>query len=226
MSTPQNEGVLHVSKCLKHQVLLDPEEMRALFAELQNFYIFAVSEPVQAEEMQISQEEFLLLYQRYIAGIQMGNPLEDRLFRRAFSSIWTVDSSFLYAISLPSEKYLVKSLRPVLQLQPHRFIVSSVDEKIHPLVLGAESISWGIQFSYPQLCQIPKSNEIVQVSREFPNSQLYWFLSRWLRKHTLPTPFLFQGKRLFSSLRLGKRCVSWIHKHLDLNERKIQCALS
>lgn len=220
-STPGNEGTLRVSKALKHQVLLDTDEMQSLFKELGNFYLFAVSEPVALEEAQI--EDFLTVYKKYIDALKNGQPLEDRLLRRAFSSAWTVDPSFLYAMEVAGGKFLVKPLRPVLQLQLHRFSLSDVDEKVHPLVLGPGSISWGVQFSFPQLFQDPKTEEIAKVPRDFPNSELYWKLSRWLRAHTVPALFLFKGKRVVSSLRIGKQSLSWINRHPHLTARGIQC---
>lgn len=218
--------MLRISKCLKHQVLLDGEEMQSLFTVLGDFFIYLVSHPVRAEEMQVSRRDFLALYERYVEGIKRGNPEEDRWFRAGFSSVWTVDSSFLYAMPVGEMKFLVKPLRPVLQLQLHRFLLSEVDEKIHPLVLGKESVSWGIQFSYPQLYQDPKSQEISKIPRDFPNTILYWQLSRWLRAHTLPTAFFFHDKRIVSSLRLGKKCIPWIGSHPQLKCRNIQCALN
>lgn len=197
--------------------------MAALFNELGDFSIFVVSEPVALEDAEISKEDFLSTYALYVESLKEGQVLEDRVFRKAFSSIWTVDSSIVYAMPVAGEKFLIKSLRPVLQLQLHRFVLSEVDEKVHPLVLGPGSISWGVQFSYPQVYQDPQTEEIAKVPRDSPNSQLYWKLSRWLRNHTLPTPFLFNQKRIVSSLRLGKKCLEWIDKYLE--PRGIQCAL-
>lgn len=226
ISDLQSEGILRVSKFLKHQVLLDAEEMEALFAHLGKFFLYVVSDPVSAEEMECSQSRFLALYKMYVEGLKEVKLQENQVFRRDFSSIWTVDSSILYALSVGKEKFLVKSTRPILQLQLHRFLFSEVDEKIHPLVLGKESISWGIQFSYPQLYQEPKSREIYKVPREFPNSIFYWQLSRWLRNHTVPAAFFFESRRVYSPLRLGKKCISWIGHHSELKNRGLRCVWS
>lgn len=226
ISNLQNEGVLRVSRFLKHQVLLDVEEMEALFADLGSFFLYIVSDPISLQEMHCLQDQFLALYKRYVEGLKVATPKEDCLFRRYFSSIWTTDSSLLYAMPVGKEKFLVKSIRPVLQLQLHRFLFSKEDEKIYPLVLGKESISWGIQFSYPQLYQEPKGGEIHKVPREFPNSILYWRLSRWLRNYTVPTAFFFENRRIYSPLRLGKKCISWIGHHPELASKGLRCAWS
>lgn len=226
VSTPQNEGVLRVSKALKHQVLLEDQEMTSLLEELGQLSMFIVSQPVKLEEAEMTKEDFLALYKRYVDSLREGETIDDRLIRSAFSSAWSVDPSFFYAMQVGGEKFLVKPLKPILQLQLHRFMLSDVDEKIHPLVQGPGSISWGIQFSFPQLFQDPKTEEIAKVPRDFVNSQLYWKLSRWLRSHTLPTQFLYKGKKIVSSLRLGKHCLGWINQHRELKERAITCALN
>jgi hypothetical protein len=215
-SKPEREGKLRTSKNLKHQVLLDAEEMEELFAHLGDFSLYVVSQPVTDEQMEIPRSHFFALYRRYIESLKRGELLQDPLLRPFFSSIWTVDPSILYAMEVAGGKYLIKPLRPILQLQLHEFIFSNVDKKIHPLVQGPGSISWGIQFSYPQIYQDPKTDEMVKVARELPNSQLYFALSRWLRAHTLPTMFSYEGERIVSSLRLGKKCVSWIQTHPQL----------
>lgn len=224
VSSPAQEGTMRASKWLKHQLLLDVEEMRALFKELLPFEIFVVSEPVTQEEAYIDKEEFLRLYGEYVQALKVGAFPDESGLRRAFSSIFTVSRDLLYTMEVGKGKFLVKTLKPVIQLQLHHFFVSPTDGKFHPMVLSPESISWGIQFSYPQLYQDPHTQEFAKVtdSEEFPNTALYKRLAKWLRTHTAPTPFVFQGKKSNEPIRLGKQCFAWIDKHPGLQKQNIK----
>jgi hypothetical protein len=120
-------------------------------------------------------------------------------------------------------KYLIKPIRPVIQLQGHHFFYSTLDEKFHPMVLGPDSVTWGIQFSYPQIYQHPQSHLYAKVddSLDFPNTALFRRLTQWMREHTTATPFIVQEKRTNSPIRLGKKCFSWIAKHPQLVAKQI-----
>ena len=222
-STPQAEGKLHVSKWLKYQALLDVSEMEDLFAHLEPFFIFLVSEAIEENKGCIEKAEFLHHYKLYIDAMKRGELLPESALRRYFSSIFTTTPDLLYAMPVAGGKYLIKALKPVLQLQLHHFFASKVDGKFHPMVLSDESITWGIQFSYPQIYQDPKTGEITKVAStpEFPNSFLFMKLVKWMRANTVPTPFIFQGVRTNSPIRIGKQCFDWIERHPGLISRGI-----
>lgn len=224
ISTPQIEGSLQVSKQLKFQVLLDVSEMRELLQNLAPVHICVVSEPTPLDRALIPAEEFLEVYGSYVAGIKEGKMLDEKLLRRYFSSGWTSELDAVYAMAVSAEKYLVKPLKPLIQLQGHHFFYSDLDKQFHPMVLSQESVSWGIQFSYPQLCQDPKTSDILKVGKgeDFPNTALFAALTKWLREHTLPTPFVIDGKRTNAPIRLGKQCLNWIGKHPQLTQKGIE----
>lgn len=226
ISTPQERGVMRVSKALKHQVLLDAEEMRSLFAALEPFEIFAVSQPVLQNGMTLEKEEFLKSYAEYVASLKEGKLPDEMPMRKYFSSAFSTVREALYAMPVGNERFLVKAIKPVVQLQIHHFFASTIDGKFHSMVLGKDSITWGIQFSYPQIYQNPLSHEYSKVidSPEFPNTALFHRLVKWLRAHTLPTPFVFQGKRSNQPIRLGRGCLPWIERHPGLIAHHIQIA--
>ena len=208
ISTADLEGVLCVSKALKHQLLVDGQEMEDLFQALGNFSIYNVSGIAGSDFGCISHETFLQKYSQYVELLKSGSEPCDAEFRYFFSSIFTVDDASLYAVEVKPGRYLIKAISPVLQLQLHRFSFSALDEKFHPMVLGTGSRSWGIHFSYPQLFQDPKTLEFSN-TRNCPNTALYKKLALWTRANTLPAPFLYQGRRLTAPIRLGKNCFSW-----------------
>lgn len=218
ISTPQEEGTMRTSKWLKHQVLLDINEMESLSEALGPFSIFVVSEVVSSQTMEISLSEFLEKYADYVRTLSLGKKPEEASFRKYFSVIWTTQTDLLYGMKVGEEKYLIKSLRPVIQLQPHHFVRSTVDGKFYPMTQGTGSISWGIQFSYPQIFQKPKEHtyERVSISEEFPNTQLFQKLALWLRRNTLPTSFISEEKRITTPMRIGKQAFSWVDSHPGL----------
>lgn len=213
------EGVLQVSKWLKFQVLLDAEEMQDLLQALSPVFFVSVSAPVKPEEAII--DDFLKKYGEYVALLKEGRipPVED--FRRYFSCALSADLESFYAIDMGDGRQLIKPRRPVIQLQAHHFFYSTLDQKFHPMVLSNESISWGLQFSYPQLFQDPVTRKIVKVGETFPNTALFSRLQKWMRNATLPTPFVAQGKRTNSPIRIGKKSLSWIKNHPQLKQREI-----
>lgn len=221
LSHPSKEGVVNLSKWLQHQVLLDKEEMRALFNELSPVMIYCASEPVTAAQAVIEVEEFLEKYDAYIDALKSGKVLEDRSMRRFFSAVLTVAPECLYAMQIAPEKYLIKMRKPVIQMQAHSFYHSTVDGKYHSMVLSNDSISWGIQFSYPQIFQDPKTRLCIKVENngDFPNTALFMRLAKWIRHHTLPTPLVYNGSKTFVPMRIGKQCLNWIHQHPQLQAK-------
>lgn len=217
-SPPNKEGILQVSKSRKLPLLIEEEEMRDLLDALGSFHLFDVSRPLLLEEAEIQKSVFLGHYASYIAGIKQGHLVDEIPLRPFFSCAMSFSSDFFYAQQLPNGKYLVKSLLPVVQLQRHHFIYS---DQFHFGVMGKGSITWGIQFSYPQFYLDPHTKEIgkVEKNERFPNTALFHTLSKWVRENTRPTPFLLEGKRTNQPIRLGKKCFSWINQHPKLKER-------
>ncbi|MCI0382652.1 MAG: hypothetical protein L0207_06360 [Chlamydiae bacterium] len=227
VSNPKEEGVVKVSKFLKIPILLDLIEMEDLLSLLSPFFIFIVSELVDANKALISKNHFLALYQEYVGALQEGRIPDEKKYRSPFSSIFTRETNLLYAHEVKEKLFLIKSIQPIIQLQSHFFSFSNLDQKFHSMVLGKGKITWGVQFSYPQIFQDPKTDEIVKVAGEsFPNTHLFHQIQKWVRANTLPTPFFVEGKKVFSIFRLGKKCFSWINSHRGLKETNLQVVVS
>lgn len=211
---------MQVSKSRKLPLLLDSDEMADLLNFLGDFQIFDVSRKVTAEKAQISNADFLKAYTSYVNGIKTGELIDEAPLRPYFSAIFTVTPDVLYAVPVSGEQYLIKAKRPVVQLQRHHFIYT---DTFHSGVMGTESITWGIQFSYPQLYLDPKTNAIGKVEKNplFPNTELFQSLAKWVREHTSPTPFVVQGKIINQPIRLGKRCFGWINNHPALKAKNL-----
>jgi hypothetical protein len=224
LSTPAEEGVLRVSKWLKFQVLLDAEEMRELLSSLKDAFIFLVSTVVDQKTASLSLQEFADKYSCYADMLKRGLVPHPADFKTVFSSILTATPDILYAQDVGHHRFLIKPVKPVIQFQAHHFFLSDVDGKYHSMVLSDESISWGLQISYPQIFQDPKESNFskVIVSEDFPNTALFGRLTKWLRHHSVPTPFVYRGVKTCVPIRIGKKCASWIADHPQLLQRKLE----
>jgi hypothetical protein len=109
-------------------------------------------------------------------------------------------------------------------MQMHQFLFSSMEKIFYPMVLGQKTVSWGLQFSYPQFYQDPKTKEITRVIKKdlFPNTELFALLMKWVRQFTIHTTFLVEEERINATIRIGKKCMSWIHLHPQLQELGIK----
>lgn len=224
ISSPKTEGILQVSKWIKIQVLLDDSEMQQLIQTLGTVFFVIVSEPVKVEEAVIPSSVFLERYADYIHLLKQGQVPEADEFRRFFSCAMSSTLETFYAMAAGNNKFLIRPTKPVLQLQTHHFFYSDLDGKFHPMVLSPESISWGVQISYPQLFQDPVSRQVVKVidSPDFPNTAMFTRLNRWMRSFTLPTPFEVKGGRINSPIRIGKQSLAWIKNHPQLKQKGIR----
>lgn len=214
---------LQASKWLKVPLLIDEEEMKLLFLELGEFAIYPISGIVKPGEGVISHKDFLSSYEEYIQGLRQGHVEISQRQRNYFSSALSVTPEALYAVKLSENEELIKVERPVILSQLHQVIYSTVDGSFRSMGFGTDAISWGIQFSYPQLFQTADL-EVKQVkeNEEFPNTALFKKLQRWVREHTRATPFLVNQKKTNVPIRLGLNCFSWINQHPQLTVKGIQ----
>lgn len=217
ISTPQQEGVYQGSKYLKYQVLCDAEELGKLF-DLGNFTMYHLTGLNDGQP--IARDRFLGEYSRWIEELKEGRIPSDAQLRSVLASAWTVEGDALWKQEVPGNKYIVKLAKPVVQVQAHFFTYSPIDEVFRPMTMGAGNIFWGLQFSFPQIYQDPRTMELLEVE-ECPNAELFQTIKQWVRNETRATPFIVEGKKTNVPIRLGKGCFSWIHKHPQLIEQRI-----
>ena len=214
VSNPNEEGVYQGSKWLKLQVLCDGEELRGLFEQIAPFWIFPLTGVVDGQP--ILQERFLSEYSRWIEGLKQGTVPSDAELRRLLACAWTDDLSALW-LQPVAKGHLTKISKPVVQVQAHFFTYSPIDAVFRPMSMGAESVFWGLQFSFPQIYQDAKTMELSDVEE----SGFFKKLRLWTRESTRATPFVVDGKKTNVPIRLGKNCFSWIGRHPQLNAQKI-----
>lgn len=218
MSTIE-ETTLQASKWQKCQVLLDSEEMENLFESLGEFELYRCGSVTPEGESLLSQAQFLEKYQEYVSELKKGGIPDVNVYRPFFSAIMTSTPDAIFAIPVEGNKELVRVAKPIVQLQVLNVHYSTLDGKFHGGVFGKDSIVWGLQFSYPQLYQDPKTKQVEQVrndTKQFPNSLLFSRLQKWMRQNSIPTPFIAQGVKVNVPIRIGKRALSWINTHPQL----------
>lgn len=222
-----DEQPMQASKWLKNQVLLDSHEMELFLNHLEEqrpLYIFLTGCLIKPGEGLISKPQFLETYAAYINDLKEGSLPNSEAYRQLFSAIFTHSLEALYEVALSKEKHLIRTSKPVVQLQAHSFDYSEFDGKFRPMVLGSESVLWGLQFSYPQIFQNSRTKEVEQIgdTDSFPNTKLFRTIQKWLRQNTLPTPFLVEDRLTNVPMRIGKECLNWINKHPQLLKKNIK----
>jgi hypothetical protein len=218
ISKPADEGVYQASKWLKYQILLDAEELGSLFRALGQFWIFPMTGIVNGKPT--SHDFFIAEYGRWIEGLKNGIIPSAEMFRRLLACVFVDDLEALWLQEVSPGQFLTKIQKPVVQVQAHYFSYSSVDEVFRPMSMGKESIFWGLQFSFPQIYQDPKTMELLDAKEGF----LFRKIQIWAREASRATPFLVGGKKTNVPIRLGRQCFSWINCHPQLREQQIQVA--
>ena len=223
VSQPEIEGVVQASKYLFCRALLDAKEMEALLRSLPPFSIYNVSELVDFQSGKLTQEDFLAKYIDYVATIKAGLIPNEKVFKPYFSASFSATSEALYAMKIQEGKYIIKPKEPVVQLSLHHFTYCFERQKFHSMIHSEESITWGIQFSFPQIYANSKTGDIIEVYKDKnnKNATLYKALSKWIRAYTTPTPFRIEGELRNATFRLGKESVAWAKHHPQLEAHRL-----
>lgn len=209
-STLDAEGVYQASKYLKYQVLCNQEELARLFAQLTPFFLYPLTGLSDGEA--IEHARFLSEYGCWIEALRQGRPPTDAELRQLLACALTDDLDTLWKQKVPQNRYIIKMAKPVVQIQAHFFTYSPIDGVFRPMTMGFESIFWGLQFSFPQIYQDPKTLEFLEIKP----SRLFQTIKHWVREETRATPFIVDGKKINVPIRLGKECFSWIQHHPQL----------
>lgn len=206
ISTVEKEGELHCSKWLKHAVLLTMEEMKLLWGVLDPYFLLSPVQIVPKENWRVLKERFLSQYAQYLVWLQEEKEFPPSSLRKEFTLLLTDSLNAVYAVPLPQDRILVKARAPVIQIQIYHCFISAFDQKIYPMAMNADSFTWGLQFSYPQIYEDPKNGIFKKVLLDggFGNTVVYKQIVSWLRKHTKPAAFSIGGNSVVAPFRIGK----------------------
>lgn len=223
ISTPQADPPLEASKWQTVGALLDPSELAELFVALENpvYYFMGSIYPFEAFSGQ--KEEFFKVYDEYINNLKNGKTLDDSLPRRCFTAMIATSVDALYLADVGKGEGILRAITPTIFLQHHKFAYSHLDHEVRSMVYGIDTITWGVQFSYPQLFIDSKTKAICNTAEvSLPNTQLFRQLQRWMRRHTLPTSFEVDDQRVNTAIRIGKACLPWINNHPQLTAQGLR----
>ena len=186
ISHPANEGVYQASKWLKCQVLLDGEEMCNLLNALGSFWIFPVTGIGDGKPLSLP--FFIEEYTRWIEGLKEGKIPTSEELRKLMACVFTDDLDSLWLQEVAPGRYITKIAKPIVQVQTHYFSYSALDQVFRPMSMGKESVFWGLQFSFPQIYQDPKTMELCEVEE----GAMFRKIQLWKRENTRATPFLIE----------------------------------
>ena len=181
--------MLQAAKYLKVYAII--EKMEDLFSALPEFTILQLGRFV--EDPVINKEDFLLAWEQYLVDHEFVSPY--------FSSAWTCDPEATTELKHEDGRRMIQLIAPVLQLRPHRYLIS--EEKLHMMVYGKNTISFGIEFSYPALYSTTVDPKVRKTLHEtLPNNKLYKAFASWIRKNTRPQKLQVSGKELLTTMRM------------------------
>ena len=215
-SHPSKEGMLQASKWLSHRVLLDGEEMEELFRALPPFRIFNVSQLVPIGGGEISSETFLTHYHTYVDALKKGETPSPS--PPIFSAALSAGESPFYFMPVKEGRGIIKIKTPVIQCSLHHFAYSAEEGTFHSMVHSTEAISWGLQFSFPQLYSNSLHPEVIEIYKDpnDPNALIFKAITKKVRALSAPTPFMMGDRRINATFRIGKKAREWIHHHPQL----------
>lgn len=217
---------LQASRWQRLHVLLMPHELEKLLNDLGNPFLLLMGRFYSLEEFTRQREQFLTCYSQYITDLSHGSPIDEETYQQYFSAALSGDLDPLYLLEGAQATYLLRANLPIIQLQYHSFDYSPLDGQVRSMVYGQDTISWGLQFSYPQLYIDPKTKEICQTNSDLvANAALFKQLQRWVRRNTAPTHFVYAENSFYSSIRLGPGCLPWINKHPQLANHNLKIIL-
>lgn len=211
------------SKWLRHVLLLSLEDMEACLDFLGSFCCIRAGMTTQASIV-VSKEEFLHYYTLYLEEMQHITHLASPALRRFFSLFWTVDPADVAPLLLSQDKILMKPIKPVVQVQLCHCLWNKQSHRIDPMALHADSFSFGLQISYPQIYEDPQTHQFSKVllSQEFSATPLFLAFVQWMRAHTQPVVVSIAEKKIASTVRMGKKSVSLLALHQGL-QRALVC---
>lgn len=214
---------LQASKWLSFQLLLDPVEMSALLDVLEPIFFYKVGLPVILGEEKRNREDFLEAYQQYCTSLSMQKIPDPVFFKKEFSNALTADKNDLFFKELEGGRTIGTIISPVLVMQLNNLSYSQEDETFRAMVHGLNTITWGVQISFPQLYQDRQSGQVLESFKEgLSNAQKFKKIRRFVQDETVPASFVVEGKSVQATVRIGKKAQAWVNEHPQLRQRNIQ----
>lgn len=207
ISTVQKEGELRCSKWLKTAFLLDREEMGDFWEVLASCFVVSPIQKVSKEKWQVSKDHFFTQYETYLSWLRSEEEFPPAALCKEFTLMLSAALDAFYAVGLSSDFFLIKARSPVVQLQMYHCFISRFDRKIYSMAMNADSFTYGLQISYPQIYEEPHTGQFKKLllEEDFPNTILYKKIIQWIRHNTKPEIFLLGEEERVAPFRIGKK---------------------
>ncbi len=228
--SPKNTPPFYASKWIHQVFLLGDQEIKNLLKHLEYPWLVRSSGLYSENEILLPQAKFESQWTHYLADLARG-PIQDTVYKPYFSLFVTEDPKTVGLVEVSQDKFSATQIAPNIIFQIHRFHYSPIDKKFRRLTFGTETVSWGLQASFPMLLQDPKTRAIqkVMMHKELANVLLWQKFQHHLKNCSRPVTFEVDGVRQTLPFRIGYSCVnsdsdslSWIDKHFELKHKKIQ----
>jgi hypothetical protein len=223
-STLNIEGQCPVSMWLSTALFLSASEMHQFLEALGPFFILQTDVVLDISDGIVDRQDFLKAYGQYVEDIKEGRGINEKNVKKYFQAVWTLSLDAVYSIRVPENRHIIKQVHPSIIVQHHKLHYSTDDHQFRSMVLGIDAFSFGIQLSYPQLYQDPKSMELKKIllDRSFYNTELYKKIKIWIRSNTRPISFLIDEKKVTIPVRIGKEVVSILNNHPGLIKNQLE----
>ena len=218
---PTQVGPYLCSKWINHHFLVSIEEFKDLLDMFDTNCFFQIGKMFSNLNVDFK-KELTFAYDHTLLMLKEGKIDLNTLKQSLPVAIGKSPNAF-YLFSPKENIYTVKISKPVLQLQLNTFRYSFLDKTIRLNALSSDCIFWGFKLSYPQIFQNPKTNKIEKIDSTFENFAYFSQIRKWMRDKTSAVRFIIEQKKVVSTLRIGKKCLPWIHLHPQLKE--IGCEL-
>ena len=221
-------GVMQASKWLRFRVLFDDTTLAQWLDSIGDIYCINLCSACDEKGLYSSKEELLTHYKHYMNELKRGQVVDHSLFQKKLSLHITKDLSTCYKMSLKNSKlHFAKERAPGIRMVLHNFSWDRAHQTIHSNVYAKHSITWGLEFSYPQIFSGSVCDEVTYVlkSKTLPNNELFMQLKQWIRRESKPTTFCYQNQTVVSTLRIDKKGDNWIHHHKGLEDNELKVKL-
>lgn len=220
----KNERSAQASKWMHVRALLDVSELQELLMQSVPCFLVNIASVCSKDQMLTTSEQLINIYAGYIAALQQGDRQHIQSYKKQLCFALSKTLDIFYLMQLQAEKFLIKPKIPAIRMQQFHFhYIADQDDFVTTYNLD-HSISWGLEWSFPQFYQDPETYLPVEIFKDstHPNTQLFKSIQKWMRDHTLPVPFLIEGKKKIAPFRIGKKCFEWINLYPSLSNRGLK----
>lgn len=223
VSTPKEQGHYLVSKWLRFQLLLTVETFKELLDFLSVEVLFGVAGPDVKEELVYSKETYLAVYKAYLEALQRRDEkLIKELMKKLCVAIAYEKQAF-YQIELADNRCLIKIKEPSIQFRPFNFIYHKELQQFLMQVKSKEAINFGLEISFPQIFQDPKTAQILHVFKDqkLVSARGFKKVQSFVKSKTKPAKFLIEDQIKTATFRIEKMQCSFAQKLLKDKELKL-----